>query len=134
VKRLTLVGLQVERALTQGYKVAAFNLYYDNIREDLSMVEDEDSGDPDAAWPEWPEWPEWHMMIQERIGDARLIGQDVAEEEADAFGLSGENRQLYVAERIDEMNETPPSLIERTLRNAAGEMIGPPELVLNPEL
>ena len=53
--KLTPAGLQVERALDQGFDVAAYNIYFANISDGIAMVD----GD----------WPAWHRMIQQ--GSAR---------------------------------------------------------------
>ena len=117
--KLTPAGLQVEDALKTGHEVAAFNLYYANIRDDVPMTEGE--------------WPEWHRMIQAGIGEGEVIGEQVANEEADELGLAGEDREDFVAGRIDELNEHEPSIVEWRVRNAAGEVVDV-ELVPNPDM
>jgi hypothetical protein len=64
---LTPAGRQVERALAEGYTVAAYNFYYANIRDEVAMVE----GD----------WPEWHRMIQARVGERLVLTEEEAEHE-----------------------------------------------------
>ena len=120
-KGLTPAGIQVEEALQMGYDVAAFNLYYANLEDDVPMVEGE--------------WTEWHRMIQARIGadDAEVIGEGVATEEADSLGLTGDDRDSHIASRIDELNEIPPSIVERRIRNDRGEVTSV-EMGSNPEL
>lgn len=115
---LTPAGRQVERALQSGYTVAACNLYYANLRDNVPMV----VGDQPSSVSVWPEW---HQMIQERAGtdDAPTIGEEVANEEADALGLAGNYRGAFVAERIDELNAIQPSIIDRTIRNDNGEVV-----------
>ena len=118
-KRLTPAGIQVEEALQMGYDIAAFNLYYANLEDDVPMVEGE--------------WTEWHRMIQARVGTAEVVGEGVATEEADSLGLTGDDRGSYIAGRIDELSEIPPSIVEHRIRNDRGEVTSV-EKVSNPEL
>jgi hypothetical protein len=125
---LTPAGRQVERALNGGYPVAAANLYTFNIRENVAMVEGDHVGEVSV-------WREWHRKIQARTGmdDEPVLGEMEASEEADALGLIGEDREDYIAARVDEFSETEPSIIKQTVRSPAGEVIGT-ELVSNPRL
>jgi hypothetical protein len=114
--KLTPTGQQVERALAQGFNVAASRLYYANLRDEVPMVE----GDEPAAVSVWPEW---HQMIQARMDEGEVLGERVATEEAASLGLEGEEREDYIAERIDELNEVAPSIVERAIRNERGEVV-----------
>ena len=126
--KLTPAGKQVERALEQGYDVAAHNLYFANLREDVPMVEG------DSTETKVSVWPEWHQMIQTRIGESKVFGQDVAEQEAAEQGLTAEQREDYIGHRIDELNEAfEPTIVTRQLRNERGEVVGD-ELASNPHL
>jgi hypothetical protein len=123
--KLTPARQQVERALEQGYDVAAFNLYYANIREEVPMVEGDKAREVSV-------WPEWHRMVSAKMPEVEVRGERVANEEADSLGLEGEERDDYVGVRIDELNETPPGIVERFSRNERGEVVGS-ELVPNPD-
>ena len=115
---LTPAGRQVERALAGGWTVAAHNLYWFNIREDVAMVVGDQT-------PEVSVWPEWHRMIQARIGEPVMIGEELAKQEADELGLEGRDRDDYISERIDELNyHNEPSIVEVTDRDEHGQVIG----------
>lgn len=66
---LTPAGLQVERALAQGFDVAAYNIYFANLADDVAMVDGDEPWEPSV-------WPEWHQMIQARIGDGPALPED----------------------------------------------------------
>jgi hypothetical protein len=114
--RLTPAGLQVEECLQESYINAAFNLYWGNIRDDVAMVEGQVPGAPGPWW-------EWHKMIQAKIGEPELLGEDVATEEADELGLEGEDRKWFISDRIGEINEYEPSIVEVYVRNPEGEVV-----------
>lgn len=75
--KLTPAGLQVERALDQGFDVAAYNIYFANISDGIAMVD----GD----------WPAWHRMIQARIGEGPVLPDD--SDEDGAAGWLSRNEQ-----------------------------------------
>jgi hypothetical protein len=78
VQNLTPAGRQVERAIAEDYPIAAANLYYFNLRENVPMVEGDEPSQVSV-------WPEWHRMIQTKTGmdDAPVIGEEEANTEAD---------------------------------------------------
>jgi hypothetical protein len=51
---VTVAGKQIERALSQGYVTAAFNLYLDAITNDVTLVQGEGAA-------------EWHHRMQADI-------------------------------------------------------------------
>lgn len=128
VQNLTPAGRQVERAIAEGYPIAAANLYYFNLRENVPMVEGDEPSQVSV-------WHEWHRMIQTKTGmdDAPVIGEEGANTEADKLGLAGEDRAWFIAERIDELNDLEPTIVEETERNINGEVTGT-KLVRNPRL
>jgi hypothetical protein len=54
---LTPAGAQIERAIAQGYQVAAWNLYFDAIRDDVPLAVGDEH-----------EVAEWHRRILREIG------------------------------------------------------------------
>ena len=129
--KLTPAGEQVERALEQGYAVAACNLYVSNMRDDVPMVE----GDDPTTGASVSVWPEWHQKIQTATGfhDTPLLGQELAEAEADEQGLTGDLREEYIDERMQEIAEFEPSIVEERIRNELGEILGE-KFAPNPQL
>jgi hypothetical protein len=132
MKKLTPAGLQVERALEQGYDVAAFNIYYSNIREDVPMVEGA--------------WPEWHRMISARIGEGPMVGEEFVnslsdEEVLDRLGMKAnlvggvpkEEMNDLRLKLLEDLSGHEPSLIEKAVRNERGEVVGT-ATISNPRL
>src|SRR5712692_2182119 len=63
---VTEAGRQIERALEQGYEIAAFNLYLDAIRNDVPLT----LGEGDHVWHrEMQRAVGWHTAPRAREGE-----------------------------------------------------------------
>jgi hypothetical protein len=113
--QVTPAGEQVERALDGGFDVAAYNLYYANIKDEVPMVEGV--------------WPEWHQSIQARIGTGPFVGDDLIDDlgvegAGDALGIDLDDQEAMRAQIHDTLGAFQPSIIDARIRNARGEVIG----------
>ncbi len=95
--KLTPAGLQIERALAQGFDVAAFNLYADAIGNGVELVRPEDAGDSEQE-----ECLRWHRDIQSGIDwsnapvqDGSILVDRSYERNDDGEVISSEPTTLY---------------------------------------
>jgi hypothetical protein len=57
------------------------------------------------------------------MDESEVLGDRVANEEADSLGLEGDRREDHIAGRIDELNDVAPSIVERAIRDERGEVV-----------
>lgn len=114
---LTPAGQQVEQALLLGYPTAAARIYYLNLRENVPMVEGDEPSSVSV-------WPEWHRRIHSLMDDPEVVGEAVAREEADRLGLTGEEREDFTYDYVEDVNAMAPSIIEVAVRDIDDRVIG----------
>jgi len=95
--RLTAEGLEIERALLKGYRKTAHSLYVAQIAAGVPMTDDENSAAATA----------WHRLVRNEIGY-----------EASGSSLRAE------CERKDLLDGFEPSIVQRTVRNDEGDVVG----------
>jgi len=95
--RLTPDGLEIERALLKGYRKTAHNLYVAHIAAGVPTTDDE-NGAAAAAW---------HRLVRNEIG----------------YEASGPSLRAEF-ERNDLLDGFEPSIIQRTVRNDEGDVVG----------